>query len=285
MTGILDRRRLRRIASPSPLTAEGDAIPALELVDVRKHFTSRTGMRRSTFAAVDGVSLTVAPGETLGLVGESGCGKSTLVRTILGLHEPTSGTVRVLGADVNAWASKERAKARANAQVVFQDPYSSLDPRMSAKNIVAEPLRLNRRYSEKRVRELFDGVGLPWEYATRKAAAFSGGQRQRLGIARALALQPRLVILDEPVSALDVSIQAQIVNLLAELQRELGVAYLFVAHDLSVVRHVSHRVAVMRRGVIVEEGTTSEIFTTPREDYTRTLLDAIPIPDPRRRVS
>lgn len=281
MTTILERRRLRRVDT----APAADDAPALELQNVSKHFTRREGLRRTSFTAVDDVSLSIAPGETLGLVGESGCGKSTLVRTILGLHEPTSGTVRVLGADVNAWSSKERAKARANAQVVFQDPYSSLDPRMSAKNIVAEPLRLNRRYSEERVRELFDWVGLPWEYAPRKASAFSGGQRQRLGIARALALRPKLVILDEPVSALDVSIQAQIVNLLAELQRELDVAYLFVAHDLAVVRHVSRRVAVMRRGVIVEEGATEQIFTAPRDEYTRTLLDAIPIPDPRRRTS
>jgi ABC-type oligopeptide transport system ATPase subunit len=280
VTHLLTSRRERGGQRPPAINP---ATPALAITDVRKHFTRRSGFRSTTFRAVDGVTLTIAPGETLGLVGESGCGKSTLVRTILGLHEPTSGTIEVLGADVNAWSSRERAKARANAQVVFQDPYSSLDPRMSAKNIIAEPLRLNRQYSEARVRELFDWVGLPWEYATRKAAAFSGGQRQRIGIARALALKPRLVILDEPVSALDVSIQAQIVNLLAELQRELGVAYLFVAHDLAVVRHVSHRVAVMRRGVIVEEGITSQIFTHPHEEYTRTLLHAIPVPDPRSR--
>lgn len=282
MTTIGDRRRLRRRFPDEPLRP--DAL-ALEVVDIRKHFTRRVGMRTETFRAVDGVSLHVGAGETVGLVGESGCGKSTLVRTILGLHQPTSGTVRVMGSDVNAWSSRERARARANAQVVFQDPYSSLDPRMTARRIVAEPLWLNRQYSERRVRELFDWVGLPWEYASRRAAAFSGGQRQRIGIARALALHPRLVILDEPVSALDVSIQAQIINLLAQLQRELGVSYLFVAHDLSVVRHVSHRVAVMRRGVIVEQGSTRSIFDHPQEEYTRTLLDAIPIPDPRRRAS
>ncbi|MGW8483174.1 ATP-binding cassette domain-containing protein [Microbacterium sp. NPDC055903] len=284
MTLTAPRRRLRRLPAAPP-SAGADGALALEVVDVRKHFTKRAGLRTETFRAVDGVSLHIAAGETLGLVGESGCGKSTLVRTILGLHQPTSGTVRVLGADVNAWGAAERARARANAQVVFQDPYSSLDPRMTAKRIVAEPLWLNRQYSEKRVRELFDWVGLPWEYASRKASAFSGGQRQRIGIARALALHPRLVILDEPVSALDVSIQAQIINLLAQLQRELGVSYLFVAHDLSVVRHVSHRVAVMRRGAIVEQGPTRAIFDDPQEEYTRTLLDAIPIPDPRRRAS
>ncbi|WP_406249050.1 ATP-binding cassette domain-containing protein [Microbacterium sp. M] len=282
MTTLSERRRLRRLPETPAATGSGEL--ALEIVDVRKHFTRRVGFATETFRAVDGVSLHVAAGETVGLVGESGCGKSTLVRTILGLHQPTSGTVRVMGADVNAWGAKERARARANAQVVFQDPYSSLDPRMTAKRIVAEPLWLNRQYSEKRVRELFDWVGLPWEYASRKASAFSGGQRQRIGIARALALHPRLVILDEPVSALDVSIQAQVINLLAQLQHELGVAYLFVAHDLSVVRHVSHRVAVMRRGVIVEQGPTRSIFHEPQEEYTRTLLDAIPIPDPRRRV-
>ncbi|MFB7882687.1 ATP-binding cassette domain-containing protein [Microbacterium sp. NPDC056057] len=284
MTTLLERRRLRRLEPAAPEPAAERPL-ALEVVDVHKHFRKRVGFTTETFRAVAGVSLTVEPGETVGLVGESGCGKSTLVRTILGLHEPTSGTIRVMGADVNAYGSRERAKARSNAQVVFQDPYSSLDPRMSAKNIVAEPLRLHRQYSEERVKELFDWVGLPWEYASRKAAAFSGGQRQRIGIARALALRPRLVILDEPVSALDVSIQAQIINLLAELQRELGVSYLFVAHDLSVVRHVSHRVAVMRQGRIVEQGPTEEIFLAPENDYTRTLLSAIPIPDPRRRPS
>lgn len=283
MTTLSERRRLRRLPEERPRSDGGEL--ALEIVDVHKHFSKRVGLRTENFRAVDGVSLHVAAGETVGLVGESGCGKSTLVRTILGLHTPTSGVVRVMGSDVNAWASRERARARANAQVVFQDPYSALDPRMSAKRIVAEPLWLNRQYSEKRVRELFDWVGLPWEYSSRKASAFSGGQRQRIGIARALALQPRLVILDEPVSALDVSIQAQIINLLAQLQRELGVSYLFVAHDLSVVRHVSHRVAVMRHGLIVEQGTTRSIFEDPQEEYTRTLLDAIPIPDPRRRAS
>jgi len=256
----------------------------LDVVDVHRQFTRRSGLRRETFAAVDGVSLHVDAGETLGLVGESGCGKSTLVRTVLGLHPPTSGRVLVDGADVNARAAGERQRARRDVQVVFQDPYSSVDPRATARQIVAEPLRINQRYSATRVQQLFDWVGLPWQYADRRAAAFSGGQRQRLGIARALALEPRLVVLDEPVSALDVSIQAQIINLLADLQRELHVSYLFVAHDLSVVRHVSRRVAVMRQGRIVETGATDRVFDSPQHAYTRTLLDAIPVPDPRRRV-
>ncbi len=257
----------------------------LRVRDLHTHFTTRTGFFGGTrvVRAVDGVSLAVRRGETLGLVGESGCGKSTLVRTILGLHRATSGSVVVHGIDVTRQSRGQRRATRARMQVVFQDPYSSLDPRMTVREIIAEPLRINRRYSAARVVELLDQVGLTREMGGRKAAEFSGGQRQRIGIARALALKPELLILDEPVSALDVSIQAQVINLLQDLQEELGLAYLFIAHDLSVVRHLSHRIAVMYAGRLVEEGDRDQVFDDPRHDYTRRLLSAVPIPDPHRR--
>jgi ABC-type oligopeptide transport system ATPase subunit len=256
----------------------------LEIDDLHTYFVSRSGFnKKKTVKAVDGVSLRVGRGETLGLVGESGCGKSTLVRTILGLHRATSGTVRLNGQELTSLTRGQRRATSALMQVVFQDPYSSLDPRMTVHEIVAEPLRINRQYSQTRVAKLLDQVGLSREMAGRKAAEFSGGQRQRIGIARALALQPGLLILDEPVSALDVSIQAQVINLLHDLQAELGLAYLFIAHDLSVVRHLSHRIAVMNAGRFVEVGDRDQVFDDPQHDYTKTLLAAVPVANPHLR--
>ncbi|WP_062520189.1 ABC transporter ATP-binding protein [Demequina silvatica] len=264
-------------------TARPDEV--LRLEDVHMHFTSRRGPfgKPKTVKAVDGVSLHIDRGETLGLVGESGCGKSTLVRTILGLHTATSGRIYLDGWDLLRMPKPERRRARPRMQVVFQDPYTALDPRMTIHDLVAEPLRINGRYSGARVDELLDQVGFTREMAKRKPAEFSGGQRQRVGIARSLALNPDLLILDEPVSALDVSIQAQVINLLGDLQKEHRLAYLFIAHDLSVVRHLSDRVAVMYAGKLVEEGAVDDVFDRPQHVYTRTLLAAVPRPDPHLR--
>lgn len=256
----------------------------LRVDNLTLEYTIRGSGSRS-LRAVDSVSLALRKGETLGLVGESGCGKSSLVRTIFDINTPTSGTVEIFGkrlADLNA---RERRRVRNRVQMVFQDPYSALDPRMTAHEIVAEPLRIVRRYSKARVIELLEAVGLSAEVMSRRPGAFSGGQRQRLGIARALALEPDVLVLDEPVSALDVSVQAQVINVLKGLQRRLGLAYLFIAHDLSVVSHISDRVAVMHLGQIVETGTTEEIFSRPVHPYTRALLSAAPVPDPRARSS
>jgi oligopeptide/dipeptide ABC transporter ATP-binding protein len=257
--------------------------PVLEIDDVRVQFPVRGAARGTMLRAVDGVSLTLGKGETLGLVGESGCGKSSLLKAILGINPLTSGTVRIDGTDVSTLRGKARRAQRARMQVVFQDPYSSLDPRMSVHDIVAEPLRIHHRYSDARVREVLDQVGIARDQERRKPSEFSGGQRQRIGIARALAMKPELLILDEPVSALDVSIQAQVVNLLSDLQQELGLSYLFVAHDLSVVRHMSQRIAVMYLGKIVEYGTAHDVFAAPQHPYTRSLLDSVPNPDPENR--
>jgi ABC-type oligopeptide transport system ATPase subunit len=274
-------------AGIAPVTSSGSPVAAarvLEVDNLRTFFVTRSGLRqKKTVKAVNGVSLNIAKGETLGLVGESGCGKSTLVRTILGLHKATSGTVRLNGQELTSLSRGQRRATSALMQVVFQDPYSSLDPRMTVHEIVAEPLRINRRYSKTRVAQLLDQVGLTREMSARKAAEFSGGQRQRIGIARALALQPELLILDEPVSALDVSIQAQVINLLQDLQAELSLAYLFIAHDLSVVRHLSDRIAVMYAGQFVEEGSRDEVFDHPTNDYTKALLAAVPVANPHLR--
>lgn len=257
----------------------------LRVDDLHVEFPVRRGLLRPPLAlrAVSGLSFGIRRGETLGLVGESGCGKSTLVRTILGIHRPTRGAVSYRGMDLSQMSDRRRRAYRWAVQAVFQDPQSSLDPRMTVHDIVAEPLRVSGRYTAARVATVLDQVGLSAAMAGRRPREFSGGQRQRIGIARALALEPEVLVLDEPVSALDVSVQAQVINLLDELQRELGLAYLFIAHDLSVVRHVSDHIAVMYLGKIVETGTRAEVFDTPAHPYTRALLDAIPLADPARR--
>jgi len=263
--------------------------PLLEVRNLRKHYVTRSGWpaaREHTVRAVDDVSFDVHPGETFGLVGESGCGKSTAARCILRLVPPTSGEIRFAGEDLLKLEGERLRTVRRELQIIFQDPYSSLDPRMTVRSILLEPFEIHRVGTrperEQRVRELADLVGLPESALKKYPHEFSGGQRQRVGIARALALSPRLVVADEPVSALDLSIRAQVVNLLADLQRQLGLAYLFIAHDLTLVRHVCRRVAVMRQGRIVELAETDELFSNPRHPYTRRLLEAIPIPDPHR---
>jgi len=260
----------------------------VELDDVRVWFPIKSGLvldrHVGDVKAVDGVTLTIERGETLGLVGESGCGKSTLGRAILRLYEPTSGRIVFDGHDITTASHSEMREVRRRMQMVFQDPYASLNPRHSVGRIVGEPLRVHGVASGKevgtRVRQLLEVVGLPADAASRYPHEFSGGQRQRIGLARALALNPELVVCDEPVSALDVSIQAQIINLMEELQRELGLTYLFIAHDLAVVRHISTRIAVMYLGKIVEVATADDLYENPLHPYTITLLSAIPIPDP-----
>jgi oligopeptide/dipeptide ABC transporter ATP-binding protein len=264
--------------------------PLLEVRDLVKHFPIRAGLLRRVVGAVravEGVSFDLPEGETLGLVGESGCGKSTTARLVLRLIEPTSGTVRFDGQDVLASHGQSMQRLRRQMQIIFQDPYASLNPRMTVGAIVGEPLTVHsdvvdggRADRKARVQELLQTVGLSPEHYNRYPHEFSGGQRQRIGIARAIALNPRLLICDEPVSALDVSIQAQVLNLLSELQERLGLTYLFIAHDLAVVRHISRRVAVMYLGRIVEVGTTEDLYTAPRHPYTAALLSAIPVPDP-----
>jgi oligopeptide/dipeptide ABC transporter ATP-binding protein len=266
----------------------GGGEPLLALDDLEVHFPVRKGALHREVAlvrAVDGVSLEIHAGETVGLVGESGCGKTTLARAAVRLLEPTAGSVRFDGRDITHTGQRELIALRKELQIVFQDPFGSLNPRKRVRDIVALPLRLHgvsKEVAGRRVGELLERVGLAREHAARWPHEFSGGQRQRIGIARALALDPRLVVLDEPVSALDVSVQAQIVNLLDDLQRERGLAYLFVAHDLSVVRHVSHRIAVMYLGKLMEVAPAEELYARPVHPYTASLLAAIPMPDPAR---
>ena len=256
----------------------------LRVRDLKKHF--RVGRR--TVRAVDAVSFDVEPRLTLGLVGESGCGKTTLARTILRLIEPTSGTVEFEGREITALPRSQLRPLRRRMQIVFQDPYGSLNPRMRVGPLIAEGLAIHhigsRRERRERCAELLACVGLPASAADRFPHEFSGGQRQRIGIARALAVSPRLIVADEPVSALDVSVQAQILNLLSDLQERFGLAYVFISHDLSVVKHLSHEIAVMYLGQIVERAACRELFKAPLHPYTRALLSSIPVPDPRRRL-
>ena len=270
--------------------------PLIEAVDVKKHFTVGNSLlagQRRTVYAVDGVSFKVYPGETLGLVGESGCGKSTLGRCLVRLYDLTSGSILLKGREIGAMSQRELRPIRREMQMVFQDPYASLNPRRRVGDLIAEPLRVHGTASrdeiERRLKELMALVGLEAEHLNRFPHEFSGGQRQRIGIARALALHPGLLVADEPVSALDVSIQAQIVNLLADLQERLGLTYVFIAHDLSVVRQVSSRIAVMYLGAIVEMGPTEALFQAPAHPYTEALISAVPIPevdrdDRRKRI-
>jgi oligopeptide transport system ATP-binding protein len=261
----------------------------LSVTDLQKYFPVKAGIlvERTVgeIKAVDGVSFEIQEGETLGLVGESGSGKSTTGYCILQLLKPTGGSIRFLGQELTTLGREELRRMRREMQIVFQDPYASLDPRMTVGDIVAEPLVVHRigdrRRRRETVRQLLDVVGFNPNFTNRYPHEFSGGQRQRIGIARALALNPKLIICDEPVSALDVSIQAQILNLLKDLQRDFGLTYLFIAHDLAVVRAMSDRIAVMNAGKLVEIGPAEEVYTNPREDYTKALLSAVPIPDPR----
>ena len=259
----------------------------LQVEGLKKYFPVRKGLLRRTTGyvyAVDDVSFTIGRGETLGLVGELGCGKTTVGRTVLRLLEPTAGTLRLDGNDITRLGKKEMRPWRQQMQIIFQDPFSSLNPRLRAGDIVAEPLKVHRvaarRERRERVAQLFDRVGLRAAQMDNYPHQFSGGQRQRIGVARALALNPKLIVADEPVSALDVSIQAQVINLLMDLQKELGLSYLFISHNLAVVEHISHRIAVMYLGRIVEHTDKTTLFTRPLHPYTEALLAAVPVPDP-----
>ena len=269
--------------SPPPAAA-----PVLEVSGLKKHFPVKKGLLQRTVAqvrAVDGVGFAIAAGETLGLVGESGCGKSTVARLVLRLIEPTAGTLAINGHDITRLSKAELRPYRREMQIIFQDPFASLNPRMSAGDIVGEPLKVHaiagRAERAQRVAALFDQVGLRATQMRSYPHEFSGGQRQRICIARALALNPRLIVADEPVSALDVSIQAQVINLMMGLQQEKRLSYLFIAHDLAVVEHISHRVAVMYLGKIVEYADKKSLFLTPLHPYTEALLAAVPVPNPK----
>jgi oligopeptide transport system ATP-binding protein len=267
--------------------------PLLEVEDLTKHFHVGQGVILSRFgktvSAVDNVSFSLNQGETLGLVGESGCGKSTTGRCIIRLHNPTSGSIRFDGKDILKLKGKALRQYRREVQFIFQDPYASLNPRMTFGEIMAEPLVVHgigsRKEREERCKVMLRTVGLSPEHVNRYPHEFSGGQRQRVGIARALMLRPKMIVCDEPVSALDVSVQAQIINLLEELQEEFGLTYLFIAHDLAVVRHICDRVAVMYLGKIVELGGWREVYDSPHHPYTQSLLSAVPVPDPEKQRS
>ncbi|WP_090301183.1 ABC transporter ATP-binding protein [Ensifer sp. YR511] len=271
-------------------TAKAAAPVLVEVQNMRVHFPLRGGiLGRPTgeaIKAIDDISFSIYEGETLGLVGESGCGKSTTGRAILQLRRPTSGSVHFQGRDLASASEEEMRSMRREMQMIYQDPYSSLNPRMSIGDAIAEPIRIHglRKGSaaiDERVRELLELVGLAPDFAQRYPHEFSGGQRQRVGIARALAMEPKFLVCDEPVSALDVSIQAQVINLLEDLQARLGLTYLFIAHGLAVVKHISDRIAVMYLGKIVELGKAADLYTAPKHPYTRSLLSAVPIPDPK----
>lgn len=266
--------------------------PILEVRDLKMHFPVKEGvfMRTGKYnKAVDGVSFSLMPGETLGLVGESGCGKSTLGRCIARLYQPTSGQVLFRGHDISTLSRKHLMPYRRDIQMIFQDPMESLNSRHTVGDIIEEPLVVqgvgNRTERKRRVLDLLELVGLPARSVTRYPFEFSGGQRQRIGIARAIALNPKLIVCDEPVSALDVSIQSQILNLLIELQRELKLAYLFIAHDLAVVKHISDRIAIMYLGKIAEIGAGEAVYDAPNHPYTQSLISAIPVPDPHHQAS
>ena len=259
----------------------------LKVTNLKTHFDVTKGMfsKKQIVKAVDGVSFEIHKGETFGLVGESGCGKSTLGRTLVKLYEPTSGTIEYKGKDITKLKGKELKEFRKSVQMIFQDPYASLNPRMTVGEIIREPMDIHNVYDtkeerEKRVVELLQIVGLKPDHIRRYPHEFSGGQRQRISIARTLALNPEFIICDEPISALDVSIQAQIINLLKNIQKEMGISYLFVAHDLSMVKHISDRIGVMYLGNLVEIGDSSELYHNPMHPYTKALLSAVPIPDP-----
>jgi oligopeptide/dipeptide ABC transporter ATP-binding protein len=268
--------------TPTPVST-----PVLQVDGLKKYFPVRKGLLRRIAGyvyAVDNVSFTIGPGETLGLVGESGCGKTTVGRAVLRLIEPTAGTVRLDGRDITRLGKTELRPFRQQMQIVFQDPFSSLNPRMRSGDIVGEPLKLHghggRKKRRERVAQLFEQVGLRAAQMDNFPHQFSGGQRQRIGVARALALNPKLIVADEPVSALDVSIQAQVINLLMDLQGDLGLSYLFISHNLAVVEHISDRIAVMYLGRIVEHTDKTTLFTRPLHPYTEALLAAVPVPDP-----
>lgn len=254
----------------------------IEVRNLKKHFKVGKG---AILKAVDGVSFDIRKGETLGLVGESGCGKTTCGRTILGLYEATEGEVRFEGVNIHKLSKKEKREFTKEAQIIFQDPYASLNPRMTVADIIGEGIDIHEIYTGKerldKIYELLSLVGLNKEHASRFPHEFSGGQRQRIGIARALAIEPKFIVCDEPISALDVSIQAQVVNLLIDLQNKLGLTYLFIAHDLSMVRHISDRVGVMYLGNVVELSNSQELYENPLHPYTKALLSSIPVPDPK----
>jgi oligopeptide/dipeptide ABC transporter ATP-binding protein len=271
--------------------SESHQTPLLGVRGLKVHFPIRRGVfarQVGSVLAVDGVDFTIAPGETLGLVGESGCGKSTLGRSLIRLEKPTAGSIHLEGREITRLSPRELRPLRRKMQIVFQDPFSSLNPRLRVGASVMEPLgnfeRLTPSALRERTADLFAKVGLSADAMDKFPHEFSGGQRQRLGIARALSVQPKLIVADEPVSALDVSVQAQVINLMLKLQRELGVAYVFISHDLAVVEHVSHRVAVMYLGRIVEIGPRDDLFTQPLHPYTLALLAAAPVPDPGNKV-
>jgi oligopeptide/dipeptide ABC transporter ATP-binding protein len=265
-------------------------VPLLEVRNLKKHFPVRGGLLHRVVAhvrAVDGVDFTISPGRTLGLVGESGCGKSTLGRAILRLHEPTSGQVLLEGEDFTALDRDDLVAERKRMQIIFQDPFASLSPRRTVAQIIREPLDVHEIGTpderKRRVVELLDVVGMGPEVRDRYPHEFSGGQRQRIGIARALALEPQFIVADEPVSALDVSVQSQVLNLIAKLKRERGIAFLFISHDLAVIQHISDDIGVMYLGRIVERASVAELYREPKHPYTRALMSAIPAPDPTRK--